>query len=58
MGEGLKADEARMLHSSSQVQGCGWGSCPTLPYLIGMLAVGIVLSCHMPSGPYKVTQEN
>ena len=25
---------------------------------IGMLAVGIVLSCHMPSGPYKVIQEN
>ena len=25
---------------------------------IGVLAVGIILSCHMPSGPYKATQEN
>ena len=24
----------------------------------GMLAVGIVLSCHMPLGPHKVTREN
>ena len=23
-----------------------------------MLAAGIVLSCHTPSGPYKVIQEN
>ena len=30
MGEGLKADELGMPHSSSQVQGCGWGSRPTL----------------------------
>ena len=25
---------------------------------IGVLAVGIILSCHMPSGPYKITLEN
>ena len=25
---------------------------------VGVLAVGIVLSCHMPLGPYKATWEN
>ena len=31
MGEGLKADGLGMPHSSSQVQGHGWGSQPTSP---------------------------